>query len=82
MNTNINPRHLSHRDLAMLGVQDVAFVKSVRLEDETVYTIHAADGTQMGLSPNRDIAYAAIRQQGHGACQRPLTLASNSAAAA
>ena len=48
----------------MLGVQDVAFVKSVRLEDETVYTIHAADGTQMGLSPNRDIAYAAIRQQG------------------
>lgn len=64
MITNINPRHLSHRDLAMLGVQDVAFVKSVRMDDETVYTIHAADGTQMGLSPNRDIAYAAIRQQG------------------
>jgi hypothetical protein len=64
MITNVNPRHLSHKDLALLGVQDIAFVKSVRLEDETVYTIHAADGTQMGLSPTRDVAYAAIRQQG------------------
>lgn len=64
MITNINPRHLSNRDLALLGVQDFAFVKSVRMEGEIVYTIHAADGTQMGLSPTRDIAYAAIRQQG------------------
>lgn len=64
MITNLNPRHLSHRDLALLGAQDVAFVKSVRLEDEIVYAIHAADGTQMGISPNREIAYAAIRQQG------------------
>lgn len=48
--------------LAQLGVNFVAYVKPVRVEDETRFAICAADGTQMGLAPNRELAFAAIRQ--------------------
>jgi hypothetical protein len=64
MNEIVNFRHLSTRDLAILGVQDVAFVKRVDVNDEIAYAIHAADGTQMALMTDRDIAFAAIRQHG------------------
>ena len=64
MNTNVNVRHLSERDLAALGVQDVAFVKPITVNDEIAYSIHAADGTQMALIADRDVAFAAIRQNG------------------
>ncbi|MBF0305228.1 MAG: DUF1150 family protein [Alphaproteobacteria bacterium] len=57
------PRHMSLQDLALWGMQDVAFVKRVPLEDERIgWAIHAADGSQMGLAPDRETAFAAIRQ--------------------
>ncbi|HTH98320.1 MAG TPA: DUF1150 family protein [Stellaceae bacterium] len=65
MNESLNnPRHLSATDLAGLGIQDLAFIKRMTVEDEIVYAIFAADGTQMGVSDDRDIAFAAVRQQG------------------
>jgi hypothetical protein len=64
MNTSLNFRHLSQGDLAALGVQDLAFVKQIVVNDETAYAVHAADGTQMALMTDRDIAFAAIRQHG------------------
>jgi len=64
MNISLNVRHLSARDLAALGVQDVAFVKQITVNDEVAYAVHAADGTQMALMTDRDIAFAAIRQHG------------------
>jgi len=64
MNTTMTIRHLSAHDLAVLGVQDVAFVKRITVNDETAYAVHAADGTQMALMTDRDIAFAAIRQHG------------------
>jgi hypothetical protein len=64
MNTSLNFRHLSQGDLAALGVQDLAFVKRIIVNDETAYAVHAADGTQMALMTDRDIAFAAIRQHG------------------
>jgi hypothetical protein len=64
MNTGLNIRHLSAGDLAALGVQDVAFVKRITVNDEIAYAVHAADGTQMALMTNRDVAFAAIRQHG------------------
>jgi hypothetical protein len=64
MITNVNVRHLSARDLAALGVQDVAFVKPITVNDEIAYSIHAADGTQMALIADRDVAFAAVRQNG------------------
>jgi hypothetical protein len=64
MNTIVNIRQLSASDLAALGVQDIAFVKPIVVNEETAYAVHAADGTQMALMTDRDIAFAAIRQHG------------------
>ena len=55
---------ISDEELAALGVQDVAFVKPIRINGTVAYAIHAADGTQMALAPDHDVAVAAIRQHG------------------
>ncbi len=55
-------RDISTQDFAMLGVQDVAFVKPVVVDGEAVYSIHAADGTEMGVVSDREVAFAAVRQ--------------------
>ncbi len=58
-------RGMSVHDLAAWGMPDVAYVKAVIGEeegDEIRWAIHAADGTQMGLAPSRDLAFAAVRQ--------------------
>jgi hypothetical protein len=55
---------LSVQDLTMLGVHDVAYIRSVELEDGAGYMIHAADGTPMGVMRDRDVAFATIRQRG------------------
>jgi len=62
--TILNPRHMSAHDLAAFGVQDLAFIKPVSVNDEVGYAIHAADGTQMALVGDRDVAFAAVRQHG------------------
>jgi len=41
----------------------LAYVKPVTVEGRQVYAIHAADGTHMGWAPDRDTAFAALRQQ-------------------
>lgn len=55
-------RDMSAADLAIWGMPDVAFIKRVVLNDEITWTIHAADGTQMGIAPSRDLAFAAVKQ--------------------
>jgi hypothetical protein len=62
MTTDENYTPMTATDLARLGMNFVAYVKPVLVEDETRFAICAADGTQMGLAPNRDVAFAAIRQ--------------------
>jgi hypothetical protein len=55
-------RTMSAADLAIWGMPDVAFIKRVAVNDEITWTIHAADGTQMGVAPSRDLAFAAVKQ--------------------
>jgi hypothetical protein len=55
-------RHLSPNDLALLGMLDLAFIKTVVVNDEIGYSIHAADGRQMAIIADRDGAFAAVRQ--------------------
>lgn len=50
------------QELASWGLQDVAFVKRVIINDAEVWAIHAANGLEMGIAPRRDLAFAAIRQ--------------------
>lgn len=54
--------HLSDHELAMLGVQDVAYVKGAVVDGAPGCAIHAADGTEMALVANRDLAFAIVRQ--------------------
>lgn len=53
---------LSAADFAAWGMPELAFVKRVEVDGQMVWAIHAADGTQMGIAPARDIAFAAIIQ--------------------
>jgi hypothetical protein len=54
-------RHLSARELALFGMQDLAYVKQVIVNDVTGYAVHAADGTQIAVLPDREIAFATLR---------------------
>jgi hypothetical protein len=62
MQTVEQMRHMSANDLAMLGMQDLAYVKPVVVDGTAGYAIHAADGTQMAVIADRAIAFAVVRQ--------------------
>jgi len=54
--------HISAREFAALGIQDVAYVKRVLVNDVVGYAVHAADGTQIAVLPDRNVAFATVRQ--------------------
>jgi hypothetical protein len=54
-------RYMSARELALFGMQDLAYVKQVIVNDVAAYAVHAADGTQIAVLPDREIAFATIR---------------------
>jgi hypothetical protein len=55
-------RHMSSRELALFGMQDLAYVKPVLVDGVTAFAVHAADGTQVTVLPDREIALATVRQ--------------------
>ena len=57
-------RSLSRQDLALLGVQDVAYVKTVVADGAPAFAVFAADGTEIAVLGDREIAFAAVRQHG------------------
>ena len=62
MNSTDWIRHMSQHELGLLGVQDLAYVKRVVVDGKPGYAIHAADGTEIAVLPDRDIAFATLRQ--------------------
>jgi hypothetical protein len=55
-------RQLSARELALFGIQDIAYIKRVEIDGAAGYAVHAADGTKIAVLPARDLAFAAVRQ--------------------
>jgi hypothetical protein len=55
-------RQISPQDLAILGMTDVAYVKTIEGENGVAFEIHAADGTAVAVLGDRDLALATIRQ--------------------
>lgn len=55
-------RHISPQEFATLGMQGIAYVKRITINDVVGFAIHAADGTQLALLPDRDTAFATVRQ--------------------
>jgi hypothetical protein len=43
-------------------MQDIAYIKRVSVNDVAGYAVHAADGTQIALLTDRDVAFATVRQ--------------------
>jgi hypothetical protein len=54
-------RHLSARELALFGMQDMAYIKRVIVNDVAGYAVHA-DGTQIAVLTDRNVAFATVRQ--------------------
>ncbi len=55
-------RPMSERELGLLGMQDVAYVKRVTIDGTEAFAVHAADGTQIAVMADRDVACAVVRQ--------------------
>ena len=55
-------RQMSPKDLALLGMQDLAYIKAVVIDGATGYAVHAADGTEIAVLADRDVAFATVRQ--------------------
>ena len=55
-------QYMSDQDMAILGLQDVAYVKPVVVDGQHAFSIHAADGTTIAIMADREVAVATIRQ--------------------
>ncbi|HZU88854.1 MAG TPA: DUF1150 family protein [Stellaceae bacterium] len=55
-------RQMSRQELALFGVQDMAYVKPVVVDGAKGYAVHAADGTAITVLADRDTAFAMLRQ--------------------
>ncbi len=62
MNALDELRAMSERELAILGLNDLAYVTQVVVDGKHVYSIHAADGTMIDVMDDRDLAFAAARR--------------------
>jgi len=52
------------QDLLRLGLANLAYVKARQVDGAQVYAVYAADGSELGMTSDRDVAFAAARQQG------------------
>jgi hypothetical protein len=53
-------RQITTAQLAQLGVSRLAYIKPGMMGGESVFAIHAADGTPMAVAPNQELAWDAI----------------------
>lgn len=52
---------LSAQDFRNFGVQQIAYIRPVLVQDKTAYAIHAADGTPLSVMDTHDTAVIAVR---------------------
>lgn len=50
------------QEFALLGLQDIAYVKRVTVNDAMAFAVCAADGTQIAVLNDYQVALAAVRQ--------------------
>jgi hypothetical protein len=59
---NLPQAAMSESAFALWGIDDVAYVKQVEIDGKPAWAIFAADGTALGATPDRDLAFATILQ--------------------
>ena len=62
MNTSQRLSQISAQDFLALGVNDLAYVKPIVVDDTTAFGVFAANGTQIAVLPSREVAITAVRQ--------------------
>ncbi len=55
-------RSINPKEFAALGMPGLAYVRHIVADGAALWTIHAADGTQLGIAPSHELAVAAIKQ--------------------
>ena len=55
-------KRLSDNELGLLGMEDLAYVKRVVVDGTAAFAVHAANGTQIAVIADRDLAFAVVRQ--------------------
>jgi hypothetical protein len=55
-------RQLSRRELGVLGMEDLAYIKPIVQDGVEAFAVCAADGTQMAVIADRNLAFAVVRQ--------------------
>ncbi|MDA0702220.1 MAG: DUF1150 family protein [Proteobacteria bacterium] len=55
-------KSLTVEQFAVLGMQNVAYVKDVEIEGQAAFAIHSADGNTVAVLADREVAFAAVRQ--------------------
>lgn len=55
-------QRLSADQFALLGVENIAYVKPKMVDKREVFAIHTADGSEVAVVANRDLALATIIQ--------------------
>jgi len=55
-------RGMTTVDLAALGVPSLAYIRRVSTKEGEAYAINAADGTPIAVVADREMAFAAARQ--------------------
>ena len=53
---------MSEHAFAMLGIEDVAYIREVQINGTKAWAIISADGTSLAVAPDRDLAFAAALQ--------------------
>jgi len=62
MNTTEYLKSMSPEAFAALGAGDMAYIKAIVVRGKAGFAIHAADGSQMAILDEREVAFAAARQ--------------------
>ena len=60
MNNAEDVRRMSPGDLMVLGVSNLAYVKPVEVEGQSLFAVFTADGKQVAMLPSREAAVATI----------------------
>ena len=56
-------QQMSSGDFAAFGLSHIAYVRPIKTDDgEVAFAIHAADGRPVAVMADREVAFAAIRQ--------------------
>ncbi len=62
MTSLVKWKDITPQEFTALGVQNMAYIKPVVVNDQPAFAIHAADGTPMAVMSDRQVAEAAVRQ--------------------